>query len=338
MSIRLCRTSDPCHPRLNIPNYSLFSIYLNESSSANMLQNYYKGLLEPRRPLYQALIDKPITTNGVSAYFALFLLIRDAVHIQNVDDHHVANFIKLTSRFRPGFKPMFAIRHVLFESIIRNMKFGTDVILSVFDPIPRLLQLVVAAGVPQDLLPLGDVQPFTRHDLIDGLIEIYWSPGISATVPTPILANFRFHIFASTLYHSGAVREPVFFVRAMSDALEMRWNDPGSLLLALYPVHWWVMHFGYQLFKQNTIKDWMYPNLLRHGSLYNMELIREFGKQRPRPGLTTHRWQFWKRRLEETMVDVVNVESNYVLSGPQNIAWQAAEKISQILLKEVGEV
>ncbi|KAI1455619.1 hypothetical protein F4805DRAFT_267200 [Annulohypoxylon moriforme] len=293
-----------------------------------------KNLPEPIDFIIRVWAEEDIETNELSTCLSLLLLIGEVLHDQKVKQSHVVNFIRLVSTFRQRFNSTFAIRYVLFHNIVLNLTFASNSTLDphVLDPIPLLLRLAVDTKLRQHLR-LGAVQPFTRRDLARGLKDIYVSPHVSISQPQPIIYNFQFHIFASSLYRSGAIRKPVFFVCAMVDALERRWEDARRLSLALYAVHWWIMHFGYRLFKQNSTKKWIYPKFVRHGDLYEEHLDRVLGKKRPRPALTVGRWRFWKKRLEESMIDVVDFESNFLLSGSNNIARQAAEEIGHILLK-----
>ncbi|KAI1204274.1 uncharacterized protein F4807DRAFT_472364 [Annulohypoxylon truncatum] len=294
------------------------------------MPNYYEYIPEPVDFFAEAAATECIKEGQIRACFSLLFLIGDILSDQDVKNDYVVEFLTLMTWFRKRSRHQFSMQYILFQNIILNMIFAPNDTPNptALDPIPLLLRLAVDTKVRDPTL--GTVRPFGRRDLMP--------------TPTPVRPyesinyNFQFHVFASTLYHYGVLRKPEFFVRAMVDALERRYRDASRLLLTLDAVHWWVMNFGFRLFKQNSNKRWVITRLVRPGSLYEEHVIRTFGGSRLRGWLTVHRWRYWKRRLEESMIDVVDIETNYLLSGPNNIARQAAEKIGRILLKNGYEV
>ncbi|KAI1104354.1 hypothetical protein F4804DRAFT_332368 [Jackrogersella minutella] len=159
--------------------------------------------------------------------------------------------------------------YVLFNSIMKQMKFRTRQDMREFGPIATLLSLAVNEVF---FLPSRDLHRFTRLDLVNGLTGIYNSPGVSPHKPQPLEFNFHFHHLAASLYQLGSVGEPIFFICAMRDALEEFWADHNNTVRTLRAVHMWLTQYGQQLFRQYASHDWDSPALVRHGYLYQTEL------------------------------------------------------------------
>ncbi|KAI1800017.1 hypothetical protein F4811DRAFT_60296 [Daldinia bambusicola] len=225
---------------------------------------------------------------------SLFNTITDLIrHSQGCSQKDVKTFCILSYHIRPEMRWHIIISHVIFDGIIAQIaapSFSADV----WSPLVVLFDLLSAIMNPALKLPPSISQPLSKKDVIWGLLHIYNSPEVRPRQNKCATLNFHFHHFASSMYASDAMDNPIFFVWAMRDALETSWNRAERYNELLNSVWQWIMSCGDKILgkMKKGFEEVSFPMGLFHGHLYELDLNSTYGDRHPAPGLTMHRWQF----------------------------------------------
>ncbi|KAI0008083.1 hypothetical protein F4779DRAFT_642221 [Xylariaceae sp. FL0662B] len=112
----------------------------------------------------------------------------------------------------------------------------------------------------------------------------------------------RFNHFAIHLYSRSTIRDPVFFVTTMIDALETVWDDANSIYMPLIAATKWIRNHGDSLFtKVRRDPESRYP--MKAGAIWQ-ETCSERSPRVSPDDLTVERWIFWQQRLANDMPNV----------------------------------
>ncbi|KAI0108082.1 hypothetical protein F4814DRAFT_44339 [Daldinia grandis] len=254
---------------------------------------------------------------------SLFYLTTDILtRCQAVNQKDLDTFITVISYVRPEMRADFIIKSVIFRGIIMQLS-RSPFPVRIWFPIAnffRLLERIVKC--PMDLPP-DKPPPLTREDITRGLSLAYCLPGVGPHQNIAVTTNYHLHFFASSMYVLDVMDQPLFFVFAMRDALETSWDSAYRYDPFLDSVNHWIVQCGDRVFRQ--IKCGFKPLTHQtapyfHGELYKLELDKTYGSHHPTPGLTMHRWEFWKQRIEDTMIFLIDCERPLDVMRRGNIA------------------
>ncbi|KAI2778541.1 hypothetical protein F4815DRAFT_501292 [Daldinia loculata] len=252
---------------------------------------------------------------------SLFCITTDIIsRYQRVDRKDVATFSIVISHIRPAMRAEFVIENVIFRGIIVQIT-GVPLPAGIWSPIAILFDLLrIIVNYPLGLSPL-----LTEEDIEKGLKFAYCLPGVGAQQNEVAVLNYHFHCFASSMYALDVMNDPSFFVFAMRDALESSWDSADHYDKFFNSVNQWIIQCGnkiYRLIKRGF--EPTYEAMYHHGNLYQLELDKTYGSHHPAPGLTMHRWEFWKKRIEDTMIFLIDCERPLDVMREGNVARQVA--------------
>ncbi|KAI0847009.1 hypothetical protein F5Y00DRAFT_271476 [Daldinia vernicosa] len=257
---------------------------------------------------------------------SLFCITTDIISRPHfADEKDVNTFSIVISHIRPEMRAEFVIEQVVFRGIMTQLPMLSALVVT-WTPAAILFELLCRiVNRPLGLLP--NQQPLlTREDILRGLRRAYCLPGVEAQHHEVPFLNFHFHYFASVMYAFDVMDEPLFFVFAMRDALESSWDSASQYDKLFDSVFQWILLSGDRIFQ--LIKSGFEPPTHKaayyHGELYQLELYKTYGSHHPAPGLTMHRWEFWKQRIEDTMIFLIDCERPLAVMELENIARETA--------------
>ncbi|KAI1655512.1 hypothetical protein F4813DRAFT_161354 [Daldinia decipiens] len=287
--------------------------------------------LEPDYIFLRHKADYHMLDLEFAACKSLFWIITDIIsRYRPVDRKDVVTFSIVISHIRPAMRAEYVIKNVIFRGIILQIT-GIPLPPGTWSPLAILFDLLRIIVNCTICLPPGKPPLLTEEDIEWGLRSAYCLPGVGSQQNDVAVHNFHFHCFTASMYALNVMDDPSFFVFAMRDALERGWDSADHCNNFLDSVNQWILQCGkriYRLIKRGF--EPTYKAMYYHGNLYELELEKTYGSHRPTPGLTMHRWEFWKKRVEDTMIFLVDCERPLQVMTQGNLARQIATNMNVI--------